>query len=77
MLILTRKQHERIIIGDQVWIIFLGMTPGDEIKLGFTAPSSTVIHREEIYHKIKSQQQYPSYLLKKNIFHYEQDNKYL
>ncbi len=54
MLILTRRRGERIIIGDIV-ITMLGIN-GNQARLGFEAPDETEIHREEVYLKIKEEQ---------------------
>jgi carbon storage regulator len=56
MLVLSREQNEKIIIGDDVWIIFLGMR-GQKAKIGFLAPKELLIYREEIYYRIKAKQQ--------------------
>jgi carbon storage regulator len=48
MLILTRKQSESIIIGDDIKITILG-TKGQDVKIGIEAPEEVKIWREEIY----------------------------
>lgn len=47
MLILTRKSHERIFIGDDVVLVVLGIE-NNRVKLGIEAPSEVSILREEI-----------------------------
>ena len=53
MLILTRKQNESIIIGDDIKITILG-TKGQDVKIGIEAPRDVEIWREELYEKIQS-----------------------
>jgi carbon storage regulator len=50
MLILTRKQNESIIIGDDIKITILG-TKGQDVKIGIEAPDDVEIWREEIYER--------------------------
>ncbi|WP_338803610.1 carbon storage regulator CsrA [Xenorhabdus griffiniae] len=52
MLILTRRRQEKIIIGDDIEIIILGIN-GNQIKIGVKAPKDTPVHREEIYQRIQ------------------------
>lgn len=54
MLILTRRIGETIVIGDDIRVTVLSVS-GNQIKLGFVAPESIPIHREEIYNKIKGE----------------------
>lgn len=59
MLLLSRKQGESIIIGDgdkKVTMTIISRK-GSEITLGFEAPKDIPIHREEIYDKIKEEQE--------------------
>lgn len=53
MLILTRRVGESLVIGDDINIIILGVK-GNQVRLGIEAPDHVSIHREEIYLKIKS-----------------------
>lgn len=55
MLILTRRLGERIKIGDDIDITVLGIR-GQQVKLGVDAPTDVVVHREEIYNKIRIEQ---------------------
>jgi carbon storage regulator len=59
MLILTRRNHESIRIGDDVIITVLAIN-GNQVRIGIEAPKSVAVHREEIYERIKSQQHTPS-----------------
>ena len=54
MLVLTRRVGERIVIGDTIFCTILGFK-GNQISLGFDAPDSVIINREEIYKKIQSE----------------------
>ena len=58
MLIITRKQGERLIINDNVVITALDIS-GSQIKLGIEAPRHVPVHREEVYNRIHSQQTHP------------------
>lgn len=51
MLILGRKQGERVIVGRDIVITVL-RARGGRVRLGFTAPQGTPIHREEILQKL-------------------------
>ena len=53
MLILTRRINERIMIGDDVTLEILSIR-GNQVRLGIDADPSIAVHREEIYHKVKS-----------------------
>jgi len=48
MLVLTRKPHQEIIIGDEV-VITVIQVKGDMVRLGVTAPRDTTVHRREVY----------------------------
>lgn len=51
MLVLSRKQNERILIGPDIVITVLEARDG-RVRLGFEAPRGTPIHREEVLEKI-------------------------
>ncbi len=51
MLVLSRKQDERIIIGDQIAVTVVEIR-GDRVKLGFVGPQEVPIHREEVFRRI-------------------------
>lgn len=51
-LILTRAPGQRILIGTDVVVEVLEVR-GNRVRLGFTAPLSVSIHREEVYERIK------------------------
>ena len=52
MLVLSRKQGEVTVIGDDVTVTVLEVR-GNRVKLGFTAPGEMPIHREEIHRRIE------------------------
>jgi len=54
MLVLTRKRHEAIKIGDDIEVKILAIE-GDQIKIGIEAPQSIDIHRKEVYLEIQRQ----------------------
>ena len=56
MLILTRRVGETVMIGDEVTITVLGVK-GNQVRVGINAPKSVAVHREEIYDRIKREQQ--------------------
>lgn len=54
MLILTRRIGEVLRIGDDVSITVLGIK-GNQVRIGIDAPKDVAVHREEIYQRIKSE----------------------
>ena len=54
MLILTRRPGESVKIGDDITVTVLGVR-GNQLRLGFTAPRHVSVHREEIYQRIKNE----------------------
>ena len=57
MLILTRRVGETVMIGDEVTITVLGVK-GNQVRIGINAPMHVGVHREEIYERIKREQQH-------------------
>jgi carbon storage regulator len=57
MLILTRRVGETLMIGDNVTITVLG-TKGNNVRIGINAPRDVAVHREEIYERIKREQEH-------------------
>ncbi len=54
MLILTRKLGERITISDDIVITLLEIR-GAHVKLGVEAPKNVIIHRQEVYERIRGE----------------------
>ncbi len=52
MLVLSRREGQGIVIGDNV-VIRVVEIRGDHVRLGIDAPRSVVIHREEIAEEIR------------------------
>jgi len=51
MLVLSRKQGERVCVGDDIQVTVLEIR-GNRVKLGFSGPPSVPIHRSEIHDQI-------------------------
>jgi len=56
VLILTRKVGESIMIGDSVEVKILGLRAG-QVKIGIEAPKDLKVHREEIYERIRAEEE--------------------
>jgi carbon storage regulator len=56
MLILTRRVGETVVIGNDVTVTVLGVK-GNQVRLGVNAPREVAVHREEIFERIKREQQ--------------------
>jgi carbon storage regulator len=54
MLVLTRKDKQSIMIGDDIKIMVLS-SDGTKVRLGIQAPSNVSVHRTEIYLEIQAQ----------------------
>lgn len=52
MLVLSRRERESIIIGDDI-VITVVEVRGNTVRLAFDAPRHVVIHREEIQQRIE------------------------
>jgi len=56
MLILTRRVGETLMVGDEVTVTVLGVK-GNQVRIGVNAPKEVAVHREEIYQRIKQEQE--------------------
>ena len=54
MLVLTRKEGEKIQIGDDITIMIMEIK-GKQVRVGIEAPADVTVHREEIYLKIQEE----------------------
>ncbi|HHC73713.1 MAG TPA: carbon storage regulator [Thiothrix sp.] len=54
MLILTRRVGETLMIGDEISVTVLGVK-GNQVRLGINAPRNVAVHREEIYERIRNE----------------------
>ncbi len=52
MLVLSRKQEEKIVIGDGSITITVIKIQGDKVQLGIKAPKEVSIHRKEILDEV-------------------------
>ena len=51
MLVLSRKQGERVVIGENIEVVVLEVHP-NRVKLGFEGPPEVPIHRQELHRRI-------------------------
>ena len=58
MLILTRRSGETLKIGDDIEVTLLDVK-GNQARIGITAPEDVAVHREEIYERIREEQEDP------------------
>ena len=54
MLVLTRKVHQSIMIGDDIEVVVLEVR-GEQVRLGVRAPKTVPVHRKEIYEQIQAE----------------------
>jgi len=52
MLVLSRKEEQSIIVGDNIEIKILSIK-GDTVKIGITAPPELKIYRKEVFDEIQ------------------------
>lgn len=57
MLILTRRTGEKIIINENISFQIIEIK-GNQVRMGIDAPDDVSIHREEIFLKVKAQQDF-------------------
>ena len=51
MLVLSRKENEKIVINENITIVVVEIR-GDKVRLGIEAPREVSVHREEVYNAI-------------------------
>lgn len=51
---MTRKSGEAINVGDDITVTVLEVR-GSQVRLGIQAPLNVIIHRKELYEKIRSE----------------------
>ncbi len=51
MLVLTRKLHQSIMIGEGIEVVVLEVR-GEQVRLGIKAPRDVTVHRKEIFEQI-------------------------
>ncbi len=56
MLILTRRIGESVHIGEDIRLTVLGVRDS-QVRIGINAPKEVPVHREEIYYRIKHEQE--------------------
>lgn len=58
MLVLTRNENERVMVGDDI-IVTVVEIRGGRVRLGFEAPGGVPVHREEVWLRVKQEQAVP------------------
>jgi carbon storage regulator len=56
MLCLTRREGEKIIIGDNIVVTVVEVS-GDRVRIGIEAPKEISVHREEVQIKIVTERE--------------------
>ncbi len=54
MLVLTRREDESIMIGDDIVVKVLDLKE-NQVKIGIVAPKNISVHRQEIYEAIQAE----------------------
>jgi len=54
MLVLTRKENESIMIGDEIEVKVLDLKD-NQVKIGIVAPRAVSVHRREVYLAIQAE----------------------
>ena len=65
MLILTRRVGETLMVGDDVTVTVLGVK-GNQVRIGVNAPKDVAVHREEIYERIRKENEAGAAAVKPN-----------
>lgn len=58
MLILTRRVGESLMVGEEITVTVLGVK-GNQVRIGIDAPKDVAVHREEIFQRIKNDDDSP------------------
>ena len=56
MLVVSRKVDQSIMIGENVRVVIVNIR-GDKVRLGIDAPLDVPVHRQEVFNKIKGEDQ--------------------
>jgi carbon storage regulator len=56
MLVLTRKEDQSIMIGDDIEVKLLDIND-KQVKVGIVAPRDVAVHRKEVYLQIQAENQ--------------------
>ena len=56
---MTRRVGETVMIGNNVTVTVLGVK-GNQVRIGVNAPKDVAVHREEIYERIKREEDHDS-----------------
>jgi carbon storage regulator len=56
MLVLSRKIGQSIIINDNIEVTIAAII-GQQIRVGVTAPKEIIVHRKEVYDRIKNNEE--------------------
>jgi carbon storage regulator len=59
MLLITRRNGEEIVIGDNISVKVLAQNNG-QVRIGVRAPHDVAVHRREIYNRIEHQAGVPT-----------------
>lgn len=54
MLCLARKKNQKILIGDNIVITVVEVSPG-KVVIGIDAPADITVHRQEVWDAIKKE----------------------
>ena len=54
MLCLSRKKNQKILIGDNIVITVVEVSPG-KVVIGIDAPADIAVHRQEVWDAIKKE----------------------
>ena len=54
MLCLARKKNQKILIGDNIVITIVEVSPG-KVVIGIDAPADIAVHRQEVWDAIKKE----------------------